>query len=166
MYKVLAGDKDAVEVLNLVNDRTYRVRLNLERNPFKRGAYVHCSLAPWDGEWYWSGTQKSFPRLGAAEVERLKAGFRGLATIFYRYRPDVLAKARGFVRGQYQGFVARHGKGWVVFPDALAMAADWQREAREKIDSPPPEKKKRFAKDTAARSHARDEPPPGASGIE
>ena len=31
--------------------------------------------------------------------------------------------------------MARHGKDWVVYPDGLAMAADWQKSAREKIAS-------------------------------
>jgi hypothetical protein len=124
VYKVLSGNKDAIEVLNLINDRTYRVCMDLERNPFKRGACVHASLVPWDGEWYWSGTQETFPRLDAAEIERFKASYRSLPTIFYRYSPDVLAKAREFVCEHHEAFVARHGKGWVVHPDGLAMAAD------------------------------------------
>ena len=58
----------------MINDRTYRVRMNLERNPFPRGSFVHGSLVPWGGEWYWSGTQKTFDRLDAATIARLKAG--------------------------------------------------------------------------------------------
>ena len=58
MYKVLSGTKERIEVLNVINDRKYRVRMNLDRNPFPRGSFVHGSLVPWGGEWYWSGNRR------------------------------------------------------------------------------------------------------------
>jgi hypothetical protein len=135
MYKVLSGTKERIEVLNLINDRDYRVRMNLGRNPFPRGSFAYGSLVPWDGEWYWSGEQKTYGRLDAETIARLKQDYRKLPAIYYRYSPEDLKKARELIREQYKEFVTRHGKDWVGYPDGLAMAADWQQAAKEKIAS-------------------------------
>ena len=144
VFKVLSGNKEKIEVLNLINDVKYRVRLNLERNPFVRGEFVHGSLVPWDGEWYWSGTQKKFGRLDAATIEQVKQNYRKLSTIYYRYSPEDLKQAREMVRGHYEEFVASRGKDWVVYPDGLMMAADWQESAKAKIAALPEDQRKRL----------------------
>ena len=38
VFEVLAGDKERIEVRNLISGGTYQVRMNLERNPFPRAA--------------------------------------------------------------------------------------------------------------------------------
>jgi hypothetical protein len=146
MYKVLSGTKARIEVLNVINDRKYRVLMSLDRNPFPRGSFVHGSLVPWGGDWYWSGTQKSFDRLDAATIAGLKRDYRKLPNIYYRYSPEDLKKARELVREQYGEFMTRHGKDWVAYPDGLAMAADWQKAAEEKIASLPPRERERVMK--------------------
>jgi hypothetical protein len=147
VFKALSGDEERIDVLNVINDRTYRVLMHLGgRNPFPRGSFVYGSLVPWDGEWYWSGTQKPLGHLDSAALDQLKDGYRKKPTIFYRYSPEDLEKAREFVRRQYEDFVARHGRDWVVFPDGLAMAADWQRAAEDKIAALPPDERKRLMK--------------------
>ena len=144
VFKVLSGTEERIEVRNVINDRKYRVRMNLERNPFPRGSFVQGSLVPWDGEWYWSGKQQTFDRLDAATIARLKRDYRMRPAIYYRYSPEDLEKARGLVRRQYDEFVARHGKDWVAYPDGLAMAADWQKAAKEKIASLSPAERKKL----------------------
>jgi hypothetical protein len=144
LFKVLSGNKEKIEVLNLINDVKYSVRLNSERNPFARGTFVIGSVVPWNGEWYWSGAQKSFDRLDAAAIEQVKQHFRRQPTIYYRYSPEDLKKAREIVRKQYEEFVASHGNDWVVYPDGLSMAADWQASAKAKIAALPEEERKRF----------------------
>lgn len=144
VFKVLSGNKEKIEVLNLINDVKYRVRLNLERNPFARGVFVYGSLVPWDGEWYWSGAQKMFDRLDAAAIEEVKQHYRKLPTIYYRYSPEDLKKAREMVRQQYEEFVASHGKDWVVYPNGLMMAADWQNSAKAKIAALPEDERNRL----------------------
>lgn len=146
VYKVLSGAAERIEVLNLINDRKYRVRMGLERNPFPRGSFVHGSLVPWGGEWYWSGKQKTCDRLDAAAIEQLKQDYRMRPAMYYRYSPEDLTKARDLVRKQYDEFVTRHGKDWVAYPDGLAMAADWQRAAMEKIAALSPAERARFMK--------------------
>lgn len=143
VFKVLSGNKEKIEVLNLINDVQYRVRLDLERNPVARGDFVFGSLVPWDGEWYWSGEQKRFDRLDAAEIEQVKQNYREQPTIYYRYSPEDLKKAREMVCQQYEEFVASHGKDWVVYPDGLMMAADWQKSAKAKIAALPEDERNR-----------------------
>jgi len=144
LFKVLSGNKEMIQVLNLINDVKYRVRLNLERNAFARGTFVFGSLVPWDGEWYWSGVQKSIDRLDAAAIEQVKQHYRMQPTIYYRYSPEDLKKAREMVRKQYEEFVASHSNDWVVYPDGLMMAADWQKSAKAKIAALPENERQRF----------------------
>jgi hypothetical protein len=101
---------------------------------------------PWGGEWYWSGTQKTFDRLDAATIAQLKRDYRKLPAIYYRYSPEDLKKARELVRQQSHEFMTRHGKDWVAYPDGLAMAADWQKAAKEKIAALPPREQERVMK--------------------
>jgi len=144
VFRVLSGNKEKMEVLNLINDVKYRVRLNLERNPFTRGEFVQGSLVPWDGEWYWSGKQQIFKQLDAAAIEQVKLHYRKQSRIYYRYSPDHLKKAREMVRRHYEEFLASHDKGWVVYPDGLMMAADWQRSTKAKIAALPEDEQKRL----------------------
>ena len=143
-YKVLSANKEKMEVLNLINDVKYRVRLNVERNPFARGKFVFGSLVPWDGEWYWSGEQRMFDRLDAAGLEQVKQHYRKLPMIYYRYSPEDLKKAREMIRQQHEEFVASHSKDWVVYPDGSMMAADWQKSAQAKIAALPEDERKRL----------------------
>jgi len=144
VFEVLSGNKEKIEVLNRINDVNYRVRLNLERNPFARGEFVYGSLVPWEGQWCWSGSQKMLGRLDAAAIEQLKQHYRMQPTIYYRYSPEDLKKAREMVRKQYEEFVASHGRDWVLYPDGLLMAADWQNRAKAKIAALPEDERRRF----------------------
>ncbi len=144
LFKVLSGNAETIEVLNVISDVKYRVRLNLERNPFARGKFVIGSLVPWDGEWYWSGAQRSFDRLDAAEIEQVKQHYRMKPMLYYRYSPDDLKKAREIVRKQYEEFVASHGNDWVVYADGLLMAADWQKSVKAKFAALPEDEQKRL----------------------
>jgi hypothetical protein len=156
LFRVVSGTARRIEVRNLISGGTYRVRMPPGGNPFQRGTYVHGSLIPWDGEWYWSGAQKAFRDLDADEIERLKDGYRKLPTIFYRYSPGALRKARAMVQEQYEEFVARHGRDWVVYPDGLAMAADWQRAAKAKFEAMPPSEREAFLKQHGMREYSPD----------
>ena len=144
VFKVLAGNTEKIEVLNLINDVKYRVRLTLKRNPFARGDFIYGSLVPWDGHWYWSGEQRKFDRLDAAAIEQLQQHYRKQPMIYYRYSPGDLKQAREMVRRHHEEFVASHGKDWVVYPDGLTMAADWQKSLTAKIAAIPEDQRKRL----------------------
>jgi uncharacterized protein DUF3843 len=144
VFEVLSGNDENVDVLNLINDVNYRVRMNLTRSPFARGDFIYGSLVPWDGDWCWSGEQRTFDRLDAAAIEQLKQNYRNLPMIYYRYCPEDLKKAREIAQRQHDEFVASHGTDWVVYPDGLTMAADWQKSARAKIAALPEDERKRL----------------------
>ena len=57
-YKMVSVSSRTLEALNVINDQPYRIRIDMPRNPFKRGQVVFGSLVPWRGEWYWSGEQR------------------------------------------------------------------------------------------------------------
>lgn len=146
VFKVLSGTKELLVLLNLINDREYRVRMDLDRNPFPLGSFVHGSLVPWADEWYWSGSQRVFKGLDKSTIEQLKRDYRLKPDLFYRYSPEELIRAQALVRRQHEEFVTRYGTDWVAYPDGLTMAADWQRAAREKIEAMPSAERQRFMK--------------------
>jgi hypothetical protein len=62
IYRVVSLQKkgrmtETMEVVNLVNEQIYHVRLEMENCPFTFDQMVMGSLLPWRGEWYWSGAQ-------------------------------------------------------------------------------------------------------------
>ena len=59
---VRGSQVETLDAVNLINDQTYRVRVELERKTcaFQSGQMVYRSLVPWHDEWYWSGTQQTW----------------------------------------------------------------------------------------------------------
>jgi len=139
-YEVLSVSQDVLEVLNVVNDRPYRIKLNMERSPFTPGQFLFGSLVPWRGDWYWSGEQKAWPDAAAVNVEEVKQEMkRRSSRIVCRYCPEHAAQVRE--RASYLHKAAReyYGKDLIVYGDGLSMAADWQKELRWHWDSRSPE---------------------------
>ena len=56
-YRVLSIKSSTFKVLNLINDKTYKIRTCEVSSQFRTGMIIAGSLVPWDKEWYWSGTQ-------------------------------------------------------------------------------------------------------------
>jgi Protein of unknown function (DUF3843) len=146
LYKVLSSGDETIDVLNVINDEKYRVRLSFKDHPFVRGEFFHGSLVRWDGEWCWSGEQRGFGQVDAATVEQFKQHYRKRPTILYRYSPDALAKARELTRKQYDEFVASHGKDWQVYPSALALAAEIQKSTAAKFAALPEHDRERLVR--------------------
>ena len=140
-YRVTSVHGPIVEAVNVINDKPYVVRVGEVHAPkFPAGTVFLGSLVPWDGEWYVSGGQQTWPSLPEETLRRMRADFlKRLPTVAYRYCEDLAAKAVQHTRRHYRGFVARHGSDLAVFPDGLAMAADWQRAGRELFEAAPTE---------------------------
>jgi hypothetical protein len=129
---------ETMEVINLVNDQPYRVRIEMENCPFAAGQVVIGSLVPWRGEWYWSGGQRMWQKTEAAMLAALKKEYlEKLSSIAYRYCPDLARKARDTVREHHRDFVAHHGDDLVVFSDGLSLAAGEQSRMRALVDKQP-----------------------------
>jgi len=139
-YKVLTVSRDALEVLNVVNDRTYRIKLNMERAPFTPGQFLFGSLVPWRGDWYWSGEQKAWPDASAVNVEEVKQDMkRRSSRIVCRCCPEYAAQVRERASNLHKAVLEYYGKDLIVYRDGMSMAADWQKELRWHWDSHPSE---------------------------
>jgi hypothetical protein len=121
-----------LEALNVINDQPYRIRIDMKRHPFRQGQVVFGSLVPWRGEWYWSGEQKFWDDASKVDVEDLKQDMkRRNSRIVCRYSKDYEALVRERMSVLHEKTLAYHGdKDLAVYPDGLAMAADWQKELR------------------------------------
>jgi hypothetical protein len=140
-YKIVSAGNDVLEAVNLLNDQPYRIRINMKRHPFKRGQLVFGSLVPWRGEWYWSGEQKAWDDAAKLDVDDIKRDMkRRSSRIVCRYCKEYEAQVRERARTVHERMLAFHdGKDLVVYPDGLAMAADWQKEVRAQWDAASPE---------------------------
>ena len=77
---------ETMQVINVVNDQPYCVRLEMQKCPFIAGQIVIGSLVPWRGEWYWSGGQRMWHKADAAVLAALKKEYvEKLSVISYRY---------------------------------------------------------------------------------
>jgi hypothetical protein len=120
-----------MEVINVVNDQPYCIRLEMEKCPFVAGQIVIGSLVPWRGEWYWSGAQRMWPKAETALLAALKKEYvEKLSGLAYRYCTDLSQKARETVREHHKHFVAHHGDDLAVFSDGLSLAAAAQKRMR------------------------------------
>jgi hypothetical protein len=105
---VRGSQVETLDAVNLINDQTYRVRVELKRKTcvFQAGQMVYGSLVPWHDEWYWSGTQKTWenpPR----DFSSVKREFREKSSfIAYRYCPDLVQRAREFAAEHFARFRA------------------------------------------------------------
>lgn len=128
-YKVLAVKGPIVEMLNIINDKPYSVRVGDFSTQFNEHDIYFGSLVPWNGEWYWSGVQQRYRNVTEKEASQLKKTFlRNTQTIAYRYCDDLAKKAREAVKDHYNHFVEYHGSNLVVYSDGNSMAVDMKRQ--------------------------------------
>ena len=119
---------ETMQVINVVNDQPYCIRLEMQKCPFIAGQIVIGSLVPWRGEWYWSGGQRMWHKADAAVLAALKKEYvEKLSVISYRYCADLAQKARDSVREHHRRFVAHHNADLAVYSDGLSLAAATQK---------------------------------------
>lgn len=142
-YELTSVDSSSLDAVNLINDLPYRIRLNTQRHPFKRGQVVFGSLVPWRGEWYWSDEQKCWSRITDMNVGDLKQTMkRQNSKIVCRYDRKYEAQVRERAAEVHRASMEYYGKDLVIYPDGVSMAADWQRELRQQWESRSPEEVK------------------------
>jgi hypothetical protein len=155
-FRVTSIHEPFMEVVNILNEQSYTVRVDENASEFEAYQLVFGSLVPWDGEWYWSGTQQGFEAVTEDIIEQIKQDFPVKASqIVYRYCEDRTAKAREFIGKHYQQFLDYHGKDLVIYPDGNAMAEDEQKFHRYQFESAPKEEVEAFLKE-----HGLSEPSP------
>ncbi|OGO03518.1 MAG: hypothetical protein A2Y91_04230 [Chloroflexi bacterium RBG_13_54_8] len=139
-YRVLAAEGPKSEVMNLVNNKPYTIRLSDDKSQFEVGTIVFGSLVPWNGEWYWSGEQQIFPNVTEETLQELRDTFlRKVPQIAYRYCNELAGKARKAVDHQYLEFMEYHDSDLAIYPNGLSMVADRQKEIRLQWESKPRE---------------------------
>ncbi|MFH1934192.1 MAG: DUF3843 family protein [Pseudomonadota bacterium] len=130
-YKVLSVKGPLVEMLNIINDKPYTIRVGEFSTQFEYQHIYFGSLVPWNGEWYWSGVQQRFSNVSEKEIRELKDIFlRKSQAIAYRYCDELLNKARKVLRDQHKHFIEYHGKDLVVYPDGNSMTVDFNKQNR------------------------------------
>lgn len=126
-YRILSIKKSHLEVKNLINDQSYRIRMDHPGSSFKAGQIVFGSLVPWESDWYWSGEQKLYQDLPVKVIQEIQQTFvQKMPTIAYRYCRQEAERARQNVDRLYREFVEYHGDDLVIYPDSQSMAADMQ----------------------------------------
>jgi len=139
-YRVLSLIGSTMEVENIINGKPYSVRVDERVKQFKVGQVILGSLVPWEGEWYWSGSQSILGDVSADVLRQLRSDFlQKTPTIAYRYCDELAEKAKERVRAHYREFVKYHGDDLVVYPDGLSMAGDLQKQQRLRYASLPEE---------------------------
>jgi len=139
-YQILSADKQGLEALNVVNDERYYVRMDVDRQIFGKGQLIYGSLVPWDGEWYWSGTQRRFNRSSPETIEEFKEDIvRTASKVVCRYWRQYEQRVRERMKAIHADCLAYYGRDLITYPDGLTMAADWQKEMAQHLASKPAE---------------------------
>lgn len=130
-YQIKTANDEYLEVLNVISDEPYRVRIDMPGHPFRRGHLVFGSLVPWRGEWYWSGQQQKWDSPAGMDVSDLRKTMKQKSSqIVCRFWKEYESQVRERAEAIHEAALAYHGKDLVVYPDGLAMAADWEKELR------------------------------------
>jgi len=129
-YRVLSVKGPLVEMLNIINDKPYSVRVGEDISSlFDKRQIYFGSLVPWNGEWYWSGEQFKYDNVPENAALEMKNNFLSKTkTIPYRYCDDLAKKAREALKDQYKHFVEYYGRELVIYPDGHSMAADIKKQ--------------------------------------
>ena len=146
-FRVVSVHEPFMEVVNILNEQPYTVRVDENARQFQTYQLVFGSLIPWDGEWYWSGVQQVFDTVTEDIVQQLRRDFPLKAPqIAYRYCQPLAEKARGIVSKHYQQFLAYYGKDLVIYPDGHAMVEDMHKFHQYQFASTPKEDVEAFLK--------------------
>jgi hypothetical protein len=126
--------------MNTLNEKPYTVRDSMDKNLFEVGALVFGSLIPWNEDWYWSGTPQIFGDITEKTLQGRKEAFiKKFSDIVYRYNHQLAEKASKAVDLQYHKFMEYHNDDFVIYPDGLSMAADYQKDIRSQWECKPKE---------------------------
>ena len=160
-YKLLSVDDNQTKALNIVNDEIYLIANSRLPNPYKKNELVFASLVPWDGMWYWSGTQQRLDTCSEGQIKELRKDFfHQSSRIIFRYHKNYLEKANESLEAQHNEFLEHFGNDFIMFDDGLSMASDLQKLYSKRYDSAPPEEVKRVMKEHGLKNPCPDMPFP------
>jgi hypothetical protein len=137
IFEVLEQDGEALIVLNLVDELTYRVRSNMGPAVFAqmpRRSFLIARLVPIEDEWLISGMTSVLSADRRAEVQELAAQTAMSHPALVFRNPDKLAKAWELQREDRGHFMAFFGSDFLVLPGpelAERMQGYWAFHNRE-----------------------------------
>jgi hypothetical protein len=126
IFEIRSKDRDAIILLNLIDDLEYRTYSNMGPaafRPLPRGGFVFARLVPIrpvPDAWLVSGTMSSYPKSGAGYIAKtaLKLATKRPALVFRN--PDKIEQGWEQMREDRAGFLAFFGGDELVLPPAEA----------------------------------------------
>lgn len=119
IFEVQRRDGEALVVVNLVDELTYRVRSNMGPAIFRqmpRRSFIATRLVPIADEWLLSGMTSVLPAASRAEVYRSTGEFAAQHPELVFRNPEKLALARQLQQEEHRNFIAFFGADLVVLP--------------------------------------------------
>jgi hypothetical protein len=119
IFEVKRRDGEALVVVNLLDELTYRVRSNMGSAVFAQrrpGSFLMCRLVPIGDEWLLSGIANVLPAASRTEVYRHTAELATQFPSLVFRNPEKLARAWELQREQRQLFIDFFGTDLVVLP--------------------------------------------------
>ncbi|MEO3888459.1 hypothetical protein [Nonomuraea sp. B5E05] len=118
-FEVQGKDRDAVILLNLVDELTYRARSNMGKAAFRtveKGMFLICRLVPLGEDWLVSAHISLFPAEARAQLlpQAAEVALRNPKLVFRN--PEKLATARRMLAEQREVFIELHGAEYIVVP--------------------------------------------------
>jgi hypothetical protein len=155
-FRIVSIHEPFMEVVNILNEQSYTVRVDENASVFEAYQMMFGGLVPWDGEWYWSGTQQGFETFTAEMIQHVRQDFPIKAPqVVYRYCEERAEKARELIGKHYRQWMDYFGTDLVIYPDGATMAKDEQKFRQYQFDSAPKEEVEAFLK-----KHGLSEPAP------
>lgn len=131
LYRIDAVSGGRLTVTNIPAESEYRVRIDEGAGPFHVGMVLFGALAPWGGEWRWSGlptTMGDIKKEGFDLDEVRRQLKRMLGSILCRSWPEYLEECRKEADDIYRKKLAFHdGRDFVVFENSWAYDKDEAR---------------------------------------
>jgi hypothetical protein len=127
LFEVRSKDRDAVVLLNLLDDLEYRTYSNVGRavfGPLPRGAFVHARLVPISpvpGAWLVSGATTTYPESYAAHVAQTAVGLSVRRPKLVFRNPEKIKEGWELMRQDRAAFVEYFGGDELVLPPAEAQ---------------------------------------------
>ena len=125
IFEVKGRDGEALIVVNLVDELTYRVRSNMGPAVFTRmppRSFLTGRLVPIGDEWLLSGVSNLLPRASRTEVYRMTAELAMQFPSLVFRNPEKLEQAWEMQREQRQLFIDFFGRDLVVLPGHEVVA--------------------------------------------
>ena len=95
MFKVLQIEADHLVIVNLFNQTEYKVSTPEAFKYFGKTKTIHGWIIPWNGQWFWSGQQRTYKDFSEDELNEFVATFLlRNPTIDYQFDAEKLEKAK------------------------------------------------------------------------